>query len=108
MRTEVRKMAERQERAEATRLEPVYVEEPHRAQEYADVFNRAAMKHQTVVVRRRGVALAAVISLEHLQLLQDAIARQEAERLAAKIDWSRFANAVPPEQWLDGDEPKPF
>ncbi len=101
-------MADQQSSAESMRIEPVYVEEPHRVQEYADVLNRVAVEHRTIVVQRRGVAYAAVISLEHLQLLQDALARREAEGLAAQIDWSRLADAEPPAEWLEGDEPKPF
>jgi PHD/YefM family antitoxin component YafN of YafNO toxin-antitoxin module len=100
-------MAEQQESTGSLPLEPIYVEEPHRARGYAEVLSRAAVEHQTVIVRRRGVAYAAVISLEHLQTLQDALARQEAENLAAQIDWSRVAKA-PPAEWLEGDEPKPF
>ncbi len=101
-------MAERQENTMAAQLEPVYVDEPHGAREYADVLSRVAVNHQTVVVRRRGIAYAAVISLEHLQMLQDALARQEAEGLASEIDWSRLAKTAPPAEWLEGDEPKPF
>ncbi|HEX9730876.1 MAG TPA: hypothetical protein VGG06_02700 [Thermoanaerobaculia bacterium] len=88
-------------------MEPVYVEEPHHPQEYADVL-RAVLEHHPVVVQRRGIAVAAIISLEHLQLLQDALARQEAENLAAQIDWTRVAKTEPPAEWLEGDEPKPF
>lgn len=101
-------MADQQSNVEPMRIEPVYVEEPHRVQEYADVLNRAAVEHRAVVVQRRGVAFAAVISLEHLQRLQDALARREAEGLAAQIDWSRLGAAAPPTEWLEGDEPKPF
>jgi hypothetical protein len=46
--------------------------------------------------------------LEHLQLLQDAVAHRAAENLALGIDWSRLASSEAPSEWLEGDEPKPF
>jgi prevent-host-death family protein len=101
-------MSGHQERTEPAFIEPITVEEPRRIEEYDEVLNRVAVEHQPVVVSQRGVAVAAVISLDHLQLLQDALARQEAEGLAAKIDWSHLENAEPPALWLEGDEPKPF
>ena len=92
----------------AASIDLIYVEEPHQAQEYASVLDRAAVEHHPVVVRRQGVEVAAVISLEHLRLLQDALAYQEAEKLATRINWSRVTKTEPPVQWLEGDEPKPF
>ena len=61
------------------------------------------------MVRRSGEDLAAVVPLEHMELLQDALARQEAEKIASGIDWDRLAKNHPPaKEWFDGDEPKPF
>jgi hypothetical protein len=81
-------MAARQPKPESSPVDLIYVEEPHRIQEYARVLDRAAVERQPVVVRRRGIEVAAVISLEHLRVLQDALAYEKAEKLAARIDWS--------------------
>jgi len=36
-------------------------------------------------------------------------AAQEVERLAAQIDWERARKALrPPQEWFEGDEPRPF
>jgi prevent-host-death family protein len=101
-------MFEEQKTTPTTLMEPAYLDEPHRTQEYADMLSRVAAEHQPVIVRRRGVDVAAVISLEDLRLLQELFARHEAETLAAEIDWSRLAKPTPPAQWFEGDEPKPF
>jgi hypothetical protein len=90
-------------------LTPGHVDEPQAAQEYANVLSQVALDRKPVIVRRGGTDLAAVVSLEYLDLLQDLLARQEAERLAAQIDWDRLVPTSPPPQaWFDGDEPKPF
>jgi PHD/YefM family antitoxin component YafN of YafNO toxin-antitoxin module len=90
-------------------LTPGRVDEPQQAQEYAEVLSRVAADRQPVVVRRDGADLAAVVPLEYLELLQDILARQEAERLAAQLDWDQLVKTSPPSQaWFDGDEPKPF
>jgi hypothetical protein len=52
-----------------------------------------------------------VLTLEprDLKLLQELLAHQEAEQLAAQIDWAKMAQeSPPPQQWFEGDEPKPF
>jgi hypothetical protein len=68
-----------------------------------------AAERQPVIVRRGGTDLAAVVPLEYLELLQDILARQEAEQLAKQIDRDRVVKASPPPQhWFDGEEPKPF
>jgi hypothetical protein len=73
------------------------------------MFSHVATEHKPVIVRRSGEDLAAIVPLEHVELLKDALARQEAERLAAQIDWCRLAKDHPPTpEWFDGDEPKPF
>ncbi len=89
--------------------EPGRVDEPRAAQEYSEVLTQVASEHRPVIVRLNGADLAAVIPLEHLELLQDLLARQEAERLAGQVDWDRLVKTSPPPQsWFDGDEPKPF
>jgi hypothetical protein len=90
-------------------LTPGHVDEPQQAQGYAAVLSRVAADRQPIVVRRDGADLAAVVPLEYLDLLQDVLARQEAERLASQMDWDRLVQkAPPPQNWFDGDEPKPF
>jgi hypothetical protein len=89
--------------------EPDRIEEPQKAQEYWDLVSRVASTHHPVIVRRSGADMVAVIAVEHLALLQDMVAQQEAERLAAQVDWVHAAQtSPPPPQWFAGDEPKPF
>jgi PHD/YefM family antitoxin component YafN of YafNO toxin-antitoxin module len=89
--------------------EPGRVDEPEAVQAYSQVLTQVASEHRPVIVRRNGADLAAVIPLEHLQLLQDLLARQEAERLAGQLDWDHLVKTSPPPQsWFDGEEPKPF
>ena len=89
--------------------EPNHIDEPQQAQEYAAVLSRVAAEGQPVIVRREGADLAAVVSLAHLELLQELLARQEAERLAARIDWEQVVKMRPPAPtWFEGEEPKPF
>ncbi len=90
-------------------LEPGHVDEPQAAQEYAAVLSRVAAQRQPVIVRRGGMDLAAVVPLEYLELAQETLARQEAERLATQLDRDRLVRtSPPPQEWFDGDEPKPF
>jgi hypothetical protein len=90
-------------------LTPGRIDEPGEAQEYANVLSRVATEHQPLIVRRGGSDLAAVVPLDYLELLQDMLARQEAERLAAQVDWDKLVKTSPPPQaWFDGEEPKPF
>jgi PHD/YefM family antitoxin component YafN of YafNO toxin-antitoxin module len=90
-------------------LTPGHIDEPTAAQEYADVLSRVAADHRPVVVRRGGTDFAAVVPLEYLEMLQDLLARQEAERLAAQVNWDELVKTSPPTQtWCEGDEPKPF
>jgi hypothetical protein len=89
--------------------EPVRVDEPQAVQEYAAVLSRVAADGRPVIVRRDGAELAAVISLEHLRLVQEVLAREEVERLAGQIDWEKARKTLrPPQEWFEGDEPKPF
>jgi PHD/YefM family antitoxin component YafN of YafNO toxin-antitoxin module len=88
--------------------EPGRVDEPHAVQEYSEVLTHVAEARRPVIVRRNGEDLAAVIPLEHLEVLREALARQEAERQAAKIDWERMPKTLrPPQAWFD-DSDNPF
>src|SRR5260370_12410457 len=89
--------------------EPGRVDEPRAAQEYSEVLTQVASEHRPVIVRLNGADLAAVIPLEHLELLQDLLARQGAERLAGQVAWDRLVKTSPPPQSsFDADEPQPL
>ena len=92
----------------STLEEPGRVDEPRAAQEYSAVLTRVAAERRPVIVRRNGADLAAVVPLEHLELLREALARQEVETLAAQIgeDQPRPASR-PPQAWFD-DHDNPF
>jgi PHD/YefM family antitoxin component YafN of YafNO toxin-antitoxin module len=95
--------------AQSLLLEPGRVNEPHGAQEYSQVLTQVASEGRPVIVRRNGEDLAAVIPLEHLELVREVLARQEVANLAELIDWEQARKRLrPPQQWFDGDEPKPF
>src|SRR5271168_3381920 len=87
--------------------EPGRVDEPQAAQEYSDVLSQVAAEGKPVIVRRNGEDLAAVVSLEHLELLREVVARQEVEKRAAQIDWNRVRKLRPPQEWFD-DTDNPF
>lgn len=88
---------------------PDHVDEPQAAPGYAEVLSRVAADRKPVIVRRGGADLAAVVPLEYLHLLQDMLARREAEELASQFDWDRLVRNSPPAQrWFDEDEPQPF
>ena len=81
--------------------EPGRVDEPQGAQEYAAVLTQVVAAGRPVIVRRNGEDLAAVVPLEHLELVREILAHQEAERLAAEIDWTRAREtARPPPKYL--------
>jgi hypothetical protein len=89
--------------------EPSHVDEPHDANAYADVVSRVAAEHQAIIVRRGGADVAAIVPLEYLELVLDALAMEEAQRIARTVGWDRLVKENPPPQsWFDGDEPKPF
>ena len=89
--------------------DPHRVDEPEAAQGYSDVLTRVATEHRPMIVRRNGQDLAAVIPLEHLEMVREVLALQDLERLMAQIDWERARKTLrPPQEWFDGDEPKPF
>jgi len=87
--------------------EPGRIDEPGAAQGYSAVLTQVATDGRAVIVRRNGEDLAAVIPLEHLELLREAVARQEVEKLAAKIDWDQARQSPPPQEWYDDDD-NPF
>src|SRR5206468_12084779 len=88
---------------------PGRVAEPPAAKEYADVLSQVAAAGRPVIVRRNGEDLAAVISVEHLELVREVLARQEMEKLAGQIDWDQAREKLrPPQEWFAGEEPKPF
>lgn len=85
------------------------VDEPQNAQEYADVLSRVATAGQPIIVQRNGADLAAVIPLECLDLVRETLAQREVEKLAGRIDWDTARKTLqPPQQWFEGEEPKPF
>ncbi|MEX2140628.1 MAG: hypothetical protein WD894_15300 [Pirellulales bacterium] len=89
--------------------EPNRVDEPNAAREYSDMLSQVASDGRPVIVRRNGADLAAIVPLEHLELVREMLGRKEVQELAAEIDWDRAVQALPPPQtWFDGDEPKPF
>lgn len=88
--------------------EPGRVDEPRGGQDYADVLSQVAADRKPVIVCRNGADLAAVIPLEHLELLREMAARQEVEKLAAQIDWAQLPKTHrPPQEWFD-DTDNPF
>ena len=73
------------------------------------MLTQVAFEGKPVIVRRNGEDLAAVISLNDLVIVREVLARQEVEKLAAQIDWERARKVMrTPQDWFDGDEPKPF
>lgn len=89
--------------------EPSRLDEPCELQEYLDVISRVAAGRELVIVRRDGEDVAAIVPLECLAMIREAIAREELERLTKTIDWKALAKTSPPPQaWFDRDEPKPF
>ncbi|MCI0361859.1 MAG: type II toxin-antitoxin system Phd/YefM family antitoxin [Planctomycetaceae bacterium] len=86
--------------------EPGHIDEPEQAGEYAAVLSRVAAKGEPVIVRRNGTDLAAVVSLEHLELMREVLAGQEAEKLAAELDLERLARvSAPRAAWFAATEP---
>jgi hypothetical protein len=88
--------------------EPTRVEEPRGAQDFSDALTRVASDGRPVIVRRDGQDLAAVIPVAYLELIREALERQEAEKCAAQIDWDRVPKGQqPPQSWFDDDD-NPF
>jgi hypothetical protein len=81
------------------------IDEPRVAHEDADVLTQVASERRPVIVRRNGVDLAAVIPLEHLELLREVLAHQAMEHLAAQIDWDWLVKTYqPPQAWFEDDD----
>jgi prevent-host-death family protein len=89
-------------------IEPCRVDEPRGVQEYSDVLTRVATEGRPLIVRRNGADLAAVIPMGQLEMLQEMLAWQEAEKRAAQLRWQETVKAHPPPQaWFDDDD-NPF
>ena len=89
--------------------EPDHVDEPQPVQNYWRLVSRVAATQHPVIVRRGGADVAAVIPVAYLELFRECLAQQEAEQHAAQVDWARLARvSPPPQQWFEGEEPKPF
>jgi PHD/YefM family antitoxin component YafN of YafNO toxin-antitoxin module len=89
--------------------EPKHVDEPSGNQGYADIVTHVAADRQPVVVRRGGSDVAVIIPMELLEMLQDVIAREEAERISRTVNWKGLAKTSPPPPgWFNREEPKPF
>lgn len=84
------------------------VDEPQAVEQFAKVLTEVAQGHRPVIVRRNGEDLAAVVPLEYLELIRDSLARQEAEKLAAQIDWQRAPQLHRPTQAWFEDTDNPF
>ena len=85
------------------------VDEPQAAQEYAAVLTQVVAAGRPVIVQRNGEDLAAVVPLEHLELVREILAHQQVERSAAEMDWTRARkNPRPPQSWFDDKDDNPF
>jgi hypothetical protein len=85
--------------------EPARVNEPQGAEEYSLVLTQVAAQGRAVIVRRNGEDLAAVIPLEHLELLREVLARQEVEKKAARLDFEQLVTTRrPPQAWFGDDD----
>ena len=58
--------------------EPSRVDEPAAAREYSDVLSQVASDGRPVIVRRNGEDLAAIVPLEHLELVREVLVKQNA------------------------------
>ena len=89
--------------------EPSRVNEPQQATGYAEMISRVATEGKALVVCRNGAEVAAIVPMEFLELVRDALARERALEISRNLDWDRLVRENPPPQsWFDGDEPKPF
>lgn len=89
--------------------EPSRVNEPQQATGYAEMISKVAAEGKALVVCRDGAEVAAIVPMEFLESVQDALARERALEMSRNLDWDRLVKENPPPQsWFDGDEPKPF
>jgi hypothetical protein len=85
------------------------VNEPQAVNDYAAMFSRVAEAHEPIIVCRNGQELAAVVPMEHLKLIREALAQEEAEKAARQIHWDRVpASFRPPQSWFGDEEDNPF
>jgi prevent-host-death family protein len=87
--------------------EPSRVDEPGVVQEYSNVLSQVAAEGRPIIVRRNGEDLAAIVPLELLDAIREAVAWQEVEKTAKHIDWDRLKSYRPSQSWLKDDE-NPF
>lgn len=88
--------------------EPRRIDEPAKAQEYADVLSEVAEAGRAIIVRRNGADLAAVIPLALFARARESLQAGYLERLAATIKWEQSpANLAPPQAWLDQEQDNP-
>jgi hypothetical protein len=60
-------------------------------------------------VRRNGEDFAAVIAVEHLELIREVLSRRKIEEAAAEIDWAPArASLRLPQSWFDDEDDNPF
>jgi len=88
--------------------EPRHMDESQLASGSADVLDQLAADQRPVILQRDGIDVAAVVPVEYLEAVRESLSRQEAERLAAGINWSERAGSPPPQHWFEEEEPKPF
>jgi len=89
--------------------DPGRIDEPRAVKEYADVLSQVASEGKPVIVCRNGEDFAAVIPLEYWELVREILAQKEVQKMASQIDWDRARKTLrPPQDWFDGEEPKPF
>jgi PHD/YefM family antitoxin component YafN of YafNO toxin-antitoxin module len=89
--------------------EPNRVDEPRQAEEYADVISKVVTEKHAVMLRREGADAAVIIPLDQWEILAEALAMEECQRLLKTMNLREMAKSNPPPQaWFDIDEPKPF
>jgi prevent-host-death family protein len=91
-------------KTQALLAEPGRVDEPRAADDYAAVLSQVAAEQRPVIVRRNGEDLAVIISLEHLEILREALARHEVEQQAQHL---KQPGQRPPQWWFE-DTDNPF
>ena len=87
--------------------DPARIDEPCAAQGFSDVLTQVAAEGKTLIVRRNGADLAAVMPMAQLELVRELLAQQQAEQHAAAIKWSNADSLRPPQEWFD-DTDNPF
>jgi hypothetical protein len=87
----------------------IRIAEPTTVPEFSNTLSRVAADGCALIIQRDGRDIAAVISIDQLEMLKDAEAREHAELVASQINWQEYgASHPPPQAWFDGDEPKPW